>query len=285
MDHSSGRGVVPRPVGFPGCRLCAYRDQRRPAVCLDCVRSSAGQDAERGAPEGRCPSCDQSREVGRPCPTAWCHRRDRGWSVVFSVGAYRGGLRTALLRYKYGGERWWAEVLGGVGAAYLHARAGWFEEFDLLTAVPGFTGPSSRRTWDPVAGILAGIARVAPPGWEPGAGVVRKRIETPQLSRSGGSVRVAQAAAGLRAALWVPDPSRVAGRRVLVLDDVLTEGSTLREVAVALRRAGAAEVAGLVLARTPWAGRSGHPPATTGGGLQLPGPDALTGPSGHTVAA
>jgi predicted amidophosphoribosyltransferase len=44
----------------------------------------------------------------------------------------------------------------------------------------------------------------------------------------------------------------VAGARVLVLDDVLTDGSTLREVARVLRRAGAREVAGLILARPAW---------------------------------
>jgi predicted amidophosphoribosyltransferase len=44
----------------------------------------------------------------------------------------------------------------------------------------------------------------------------------------------------------------VAGSRILVIDDVFTEGSTLREVARALVKAGADEVAGLTLARQPW---------------------------------
>lgn len=53
----------------------------------------------------------------------------------------------------------------------------------------------------------------------------------------------------LREALSVPQPGRVAGRRVLVFDDVYSEGYSRREMARALRRAGAAEVAGLVLTR------------------------------------
>ncbi len=68
----------------------------------------------------------------------------------------------------------------------------------------------------------------------------------------------------LRQALLVPDPERLVGARVLVVDDVLTEGSTLREVARALRLAGAEEVAGLVLARPVWTGRPG--PGRPGGG-------------------
>jgi predicted amidophosphoribosyltransferase len=48
---------------------------------------------------------------------------------------------------------------------------------------------------------------------------------------------------------------------VLVIDDVFTEGSTLREVARALVTAGATEVAGLALTRQPWAARPGDEPA------------------------
>ena len=45
----------------------------------------------------------------------------------------------------------------------------------------------------------------------------------------------------------------------MVIDDVFTEGSTLREVARALMLAGAEEVAGLTLARQPWR-RDAPPP-------------------------
>ena len=53
----------------------------------------------------------------------------------------------------------------------------------------------------------------------------------------------------LRDALAVPEPDRVAGRRVLVVDDVSSEGFSLREMAGVLHSAGATEVAGLVFAR------------------------------------
>jgi predicted amidophosphoribosyltransferase len=199
--------------------------------------------------------------------------------VVFALGAYQGGLRSAILRYKYGGERWWSGVFGGLCAAYLDAHAGWFEDFELVTAVPSFTGPAGRRGWDPVGAILAELAEVSPPGWRIEPGVVVKQAETPQLSRSGAGGRVAQARVSLRAALSVPDPGPIAGRRVLVVDDVLTEGSTLREVATALRRAGATEVAGLVVARTPWVGAVGGP-----GGRARRGSRRCGGPGGSAAA-
>ena len=50
-------------------------------------------------------------------------------------------------------------------------------------------------------------------------------------------------------AFKVPDPARVAGRRVLLVDDVFTTGATVESCARALKRAGAARVHVLVLAR------------------------------------
>ncbi len=284
---------LPRPVGFPGCRLCAYRRLERPDVCLSCLERSAGQhgvgggrgarggrDAserrEAGAGAGRgagggeagggeagggetggwvcCASCGGLRRPSSTCPTMWCGREDRGWSVVFGVGVHRAGLQRAIVRYKYGGERWWADVFARLLAGFLDRRAPWFDDFDLLVPMPAYLGVGARRSWDPVGEIVASMATIVGPLWPIGWGAITKRAETSPMT--GGSRRSRQRTASrqLRPALAVPDLRAVAGARLLIVDDVLAEGSTLREVALALRRSGAREVAGLVLARPEWHG-------------------------------
>jgi predicted amidophosphoribosyltransferase len=174
------------------------------------------------------------------------------FSVAFSVGVHGGALRHAVLRYKYRRELWWADVFARLFATHLDRHSTWFEEFDLLVPTPAYLGADGRRQWDPVGEIASRLRPLVDPLWEVGLGVMSKQRETPPMQGRPWADRQAIAAGALRRALRVPAPGLVAGARILVLDDVLTDGSTLREVARALRRAGAREVAGLVLARAPW---------------------------------
>lgn len=202
-------------------------------------------------PTGPCPVCGQARTRGA-CPNRWCRRPDRAFSVVFAVGTHQGDLRGAITRYKYRGETHLAGVFAGMVASYLDRHPTWFEEFDVLTAVPAYRGPSARRPWDPLGGLLERLGGQLG-GWNVAPDLVAKRAESPAMTGRSWADRQAIARGPLRRALSVPDRSAVDGAQVLVLDDVFTEGSTLREVGRVLRRAGATDVAGLVLARPAWA--------------------------------
>jgi predicted amidophosphoribosyltransferase len=66
-----------------------------------------------------------------------------------------------------------------------------------------------------------------------------------------------------RDALRVTRPQEIRGRRMLVYDDVFTDGLTLNEVATALRHDGAAEVCGISLCRQPYRSQQAMPPSGT----------------------
>jgi predicted amidophosphoribosyltransferase len=194
--------------------------------------------------------CDQAC-TPPGCTNYWCGREDRGFDLIWAIGPHSGPLRRVIAAYKYGGQRWWAVVLGRLVAGYLVEHSPWFEEVEVIMACPG--RGTVRRPWDHMAAVLDTAQREAGELWPFEPGCVVKTADTRPLAAVGPpSSRRLWAASELRPALAVPDPDRVAGRRVLVVDDVFTDGSTLREVALVLRAAGASAVSGLVLARQPW---------------------------------
>jgi predicted amidophosphoribosyltransferase len=184
--------------------------------------------------------------------------------VVHSVDVYRGGLRRAIVEYKYGHQLDWAPRLASVLAGFIRDHHPWFEEYDLLTGMPAFLGAGARRTWSPVGRMVADLAPLLGPGWAVRPDLVVKTAETESMSGRSRWERTRIAEGPLRRALSLGGTD-LSGARILVVDDVFTEGSTLREVARVLRAGGAEEVAGVVLARPPLGGLDARPwPAVPG---------------------
>jgi predicted amidophosphoribosyltransferase len=175
--------------------------------------------------------------------------------VVWAVGVHAGPLRAAIVSYKYRHQTGWAEVFGRLLLGYLDEHMPSFDDYDVVVPMPAYIGPGARRRWDPVARFVAVAEQLSAGRWPVERDLVEKTVETPPMAGAGLGRRRARAEGSLRRSLRIPDPARVEGARVLVVDDVFTEGSTLREVARAMVGAGAAEVAGLALARQPWMGR------------------------------
>jgi ComF family protein len=78
------------------------------------------------------------------------------------------------------------------------------------------------------------------------------RLAVRQLdTRAQSGVSPHERAENIRGAFAIEDPDLVEGRHVGIVDDVMTSGSTLEELASAFKRYGAARVTNLVFARTP----------------------------------
>jgi len=246
----SVQDLEPAPPGFGKCGRCPWR---RPGSAPICHRCTAGELPDRATP--RCPVCDQPLSPDLPCRNAWCLRADRQFSAVWAIGSHAGPVRQALHEFKIDGERRWAPVLARLVIGFLDDHLPWFDDYDLIVAAPGFVGPGARRDWEPMREVIRAAAAEDGGMWPWDTGdppAIVRTAECGRISARRGTERRAFAESRLRPALAVPEPARVAGQRLLVVDDVLTEGSTLRELARALRQAGAVEVAGLVLARRPW---------------------------------
>src|SRR3712207_1614824 len=154
----------------------------------------------------------------------------------------------AIMSYKYGEDRSWADVLGRILVGFLDDRREDFERYDVITTGAIYVGPRAQRLWDYLALILDAAGRERS-GWPFAPGLIDKSGPTGRFLGISTEDRRRIAEGELRTALSVPAPERITGRRVLVFDDIYSEGFSLREMARVLLRAGATEVAGLVLAR------------------------------------
>lgn len=216
MDEIHG---VPWPLLFP-------------PVCVGC-----GLLLRPDAPAS-VPLCRHCELDHVPLPPELRHQ-----SGITAVHGYGGPVLAALLRLKFHGQTAWAGPLGRVLAHSPVLTRGW----DAVVPVPLHRARLRARGFNQAV-LLArharhAVSRPRPPvraGW-----LVRVR-DTPAQHHLPAPARLQN----LRGAFAVPHPSRVAGKRLLLVDDVTTTGATLHAAMGALEAAGAASVGALALLRT-----------------------------------
>lgn len=216
--------------GRMGAWLCAACLEGYPAFrppwCLRCGRPLA---------RGRvCPACRRARESAAPSLDA-----------LRSVGPHAGALRAAVHALKYEGVRVLAAPLAAL-MADTYALAS--PAVDVVIPVPLHPRRIRRRGYNQAVLLAQGVAeRLDLPLAEDWLRRERDTASQVGLTRTErwtnvhGAFRVVASA----------DAAALAGRRVLLVDDVCTSGATLRAAAGTLRQAGATAVAALTLTRAP----------------------------------
>ena len=166
-----------------------------------------------------------------------CHKNNLIFSFLDSwtaVWYYDGYIRKSLHRYKFGRARHYAAGYGRLLAMRLTEMHP--EGFDVLTWVPVSRIRKFTRGYDQVELLALAVGREL--GMEP-VGTLRKlRNNPPQSGISGEEKRRANVLGVYRAV----DPEGIQGKRVLLLDDIITTGATAGECARVLLTAGAKEV-------------------------------------------
>lgn len=245
----------PTPAGFGKCAECAYRDTGTPEICGTCANSKMESLVKE-----RCTVCDLPFVKGSDeCKNPVCKWDDRYFDRNYSIAMRSGVLEQRISDYKYNGKTGWGVIFSRVLLGYLRSNRATFRSFDLIKASPSYTGAGAARTWDHTRLVLKNAEQLAPGEWpfdlnDPPA--VMKIAPTPSMvDMKKWKARYENATGPLRNALKVPDAARTRGKKVLVFDDVFTDGQTLNEVARTLRLLGQAKrVCGITLARQPYRG-------------------------------
>lgn len=225
-----------------------------PAACLVCD-APEGADALRHGlctacfeaittdAHASCPRCAQT--VGPHANTtdgcSECRPQTFAFESAVRLGAYDGPLRAAVLRLKHLNGEGLAEQLGRTFAQCRGSdlrTAG----FDLVTAIPLHWW----RRWERGYNQSDAVARELAAGiGVPFARVLRRVRYTPQQVQPSREAR----RANVKGAFLVRKGASPVGKSVLLVDDVMTTGSTLNEAARVLQGEGAVRVSVAVLAR------------------------------------
>ena len=211
-------------------------------LCLDCFRLTGFitepccvrcgvpfASAAQGGSDRLCPSC-------RDAPPAF----DRARAAL----RYDGQARRLLLPFKHADR---TEIAWTLVPHMARAGAALLRQADILVPVPLHRRRLFLRRYNQAALLARGLARLARKPALPDA-LVRTRA-TVSLGAKSAAERAAEIAGAF--AVRASRVARVAGQRVLLIDDVMTSGATANACARALLAAGAAAVDVLVAARVP----------------------------------
>ncbi|HEY8022191.1 MAG TPA: ComF family protein [Thermoanaerobaculia bacterium] len=227
-----------------------------PAACLSC-----GEPLPASAELGLCAPCRGrlrplggegcgvcalcAAPLGAAVPAGYacgrCRARPPAFDRLLALWSYEPPLDAVVRGLKFGRLDYLGRHLGReLAAAFLAELGG----VDLVVPVPLHWRRRLARGYNQAERIAGPLALAL---GRPLVPALSRRRSTPPQSALGRPQRLANP----RGAFRVRRRHAVAGRAVLVVDDVATTGATLDAAAAALKRAGAAAVLATVAGRTP----------------------------------
>ena len=152
---------------------------------------------------------------------------------------YEGDVRSSLLRYKFQGQSGYAKVYGEFLSKCIDENA---ISCDIITWVPLSRRRLRSRGYDQARLLAEEIAGRYELSCLP---LLKKRRNNPAQSRTGDAAKRKANVDGIYVAV---NADQLRGKRILLVDDIVTTGATLSEAAKTLKTAGADEIVCIALA-------------------------------------
>lgn len=226
------RQVIAKAFDFLLPPVCVSCQSVGSLFCRDCYRSLVWL----GSP--MCACC--GRPLARSVPAcASCLRDPLPLRQVRATCAFTGTVRDAIHAFKYEGM---FAMAGPLSQLLAEGWPAWEDPVDLVIPIPLHPERERERGYNQSALLVRHLCRRLELRGEEEA-LWRTRHTRPQIG-----LTVEQRRQNVRSA-FAADGPRVAGKRVLLVDDVFTSGATMASAAGALLARDARSVSGYCLAR------------------------------------
>ena len=147
---------------------------------------------------------------------------------------YKGVYADAVKRMKFRGKKHYARPLA-ILAAGAAARVYDLSLFDFVTCVPMHKRSMRKRRFNQAEELAKELCAVS------GLKFVNT-LEKSMANKPQHTLKRSERAKNVKGVFRVPDKSLVAGKNILIVDDIITTGCTLGECAEVLKKAGCAQV-------------------------------------------
>ena len=215
---------------FPTPRICVLCKKKQPqiGVCPDCQKKLA----EYKKNTLRCKRCGTFGVSEAICPN------HRNWPQFLknnqSLWPYFGEYRRLLLNFKFKGQPWLAEALA-------HLMAPLVSKGDIIIPVPISAERLKERKFNQSALLAKYLAQET--GIEYAEDVLLKIKNTPRQS----TLHYNERQKNLQGALMVQNEQKIAGKDIILVDDICTTGATILACAEILHKYSHKDIYGITL--------------------------------------
>ena len=224
----------------PRCSFCGHVCGSEEGICEDCLSQIHYIDS---------PLCTR---CGKPFPHDFatdhfcgeCVTRKRFFSKARAVGVYNGIFRKALHRFKYQWRHCLATPLGTLMAKHMETFFSDGTTYHVIVPVPLHPRRLRQRGYNQCDYIAEGLSGTLGIPWDNGL-LSRVSSSSSQTAKSR-----PERWESLDKAFQVRDPWMIDGKHILLIDDVVTTGSTLEACADEILGSGSTRVSIATLAYT-----------------------------------
>ncbi len=223
------------------CSVCKRENFSLSSVCDECMAKLPFND------KSICGNCGRATAYS----TEYCdYCKNRQTSVDFSRSAfeYADAVKNLVRRFKYDGEKYLAEFFVEMLKPVFLKHIGYA---DAIVFVPSTKRKIRQRGYNQgeiLAKEFSSFCKIP----------VVKVLEKVKETESQVGLNLKERMKNLKGSFKVTERSQVKGKRILLIDDVLTTGSTVETVAEQLKKAGAREIIVLTVASVSFSRFSGE---------------------------